>query len=87
MPTADRLANLFASAALPAERVADLQRATIQGRYDEMLAVVERIRAHKSAHATPLADELQALIEGFEYDRLLATIEQVGAPAAEPGME
>jgi CheY-like chemotaxis protein len=62
-------------AALSPDLVADLQRATVQGRYAEMLAVAERIREHDA----PLADKLTVLIEGFEYGRLLALIEKTGA--------
>jgi hypothetical protein len=68
---------------LPPNLVVNLRRATVQGRYAEMLGVAECIREHDA----PLADELQALIEGFEYDLLLALIERAGAQAAEPVTE
>jgi CheY-like chemotaxis protein len=71
-------------AALPTELVTSLLQATVQGRYADMLAAAEHIEERDA----PLGSELQALIQGFEYDRLLAYIEQAGAaPGVEPGTE
>ncbi len=60
--------------ALPPALVMALQQATIEGRFAEMLAIVERIREHDE----PLAGKLMELIEDFAYDQLLAFIERAG---------
>jgi signal transduction histidine kinase/DNA-binding NarL/FixJ family response regulator len=58
--------------ALPSALVMALQRATIQAKFAEMIAVAGQIRIQDG----PLADELQELIDNFAYDQILTLIEQ-----------
>ncbi len=59
---------------LPANLVADLKQATVQGNFNRMLAIVEQIRQHND----PLANALAELIGNFDYDKILTLIEQAG---------
>jgi len=59
-------------AALPAEWVADLQRATILGNLDSILALVDQIRGQDAA----LADVLTELAHDYDHDTILAWLSQ-----------
>jgi CheY-like chemotaxis protein len=63
-------------AALPSTLVTALRKATVQGRFAEMLDITERIRERDER----LADELARLVDGFCYDEILALTERAGEP-------
>jgi CheY-like chemotaxis protein len=63
-----------ALAALPADRLADLQQAITKADLYLILSLVDQIRGQNAA----LADALAVLARNYEYKRILALIEQAG---------
>jgi len=59
--------NPTALAALPADLVANLHRATLEGDFDLMLTLIEQIRSRNDS----LADALASLANNFQFNQLL----------------
>jgi CheY-like chemotaxis protein len=62
---------VMSASTLPGDLIANLQVATIQGRFNQMLGLIEEIRAHNPAFANKLAN----LVNNYAYDDVLQLLQ------------
>ncbi len=70
----DKEADALALAALPSKWLADLQKGAEEADIDLLASVIKQIRECDVA----LADALERLVEDFEYDEILAVLQERG---------
>lgn len=62
---------IMSASTLPGDLIANLQVATIQGRFNQMLGLIEEIRTHNPAFANKLAN----LVNNYAYDDVLLLLQ------------